>query len=446
MSVSCLKKISLSVIFSLSVLVNPCLAEDKLVGFGGVYTTGEVNENNFSNFQKNKTKIVQNFKAVLEKLNTENQLPFKVIFDTDAEGSKTSINDSPYSLAIIMTRDDISQESFNKPEDNISINKSYINVGMVAIIYQTLDDIKQKGKKKNSILYSFPIVGYSVNLSTGSNDLTPEALNDSFVKIAKTTFEEEIVKKLQNISLDKIESVVSEVQDGKFKIDVGSSKGLVKGQRVKFIANDKNISNGKIIFLDASSSLIESDTPKNEIFEGTKVQATNIKGLSEETYQVVDFKISSEKCRKWFDAKKIGPQASQWFSDFLSERGGKVVLPSKVGSRWINSSTEQSFALFIKDGQEHLFEVAKPKYSIILDITGLSDKKIEEESNNISENWIYKIWLNVEIPEKKYSKEFEMYSTKNVVVGTQTFGEKNEIFDLLHQLTAKSAKEIEIND
>ena len=118
-----------------------------------------------------------------------------------------------------------------------------------------------------------------------------------------------------------------------------------------------------------------------------------------------------------------------------------MVLPSKVGANWIDSANEQSFAIFMKDGQEHIFEMAKPKYQITLDLTGFSNKKVEESSNNINENWVFKLWLKVEIPEKNYVKEFDIFSPKSIIVGTQTFEEKAVIFDLLNQLAAKSAKE-----
>lgn len=417
-------------------------ADDNLVGFGGIYNIENKNKiNNFPNFTRNKKVIVSKFRSILEKLNEENKLPFKILFETDSETIKTNIDDNVYSLAIVITRDDISNEKFEIKESNILLNKSYINVGMVAVLYQTTQDLTQAGKKKNSIVFSFPIVGYSIDVKQNEN-ISTEELDKSFIKIASNVLEEELLTKLQKISIGDITGKVKKIQNNKIIIDIGSIDGLIVGQRIKFIDNDKIIKRGVVEKLSIHEATISVDDNLN-IKEGMNIKTSNIKGLSEETYQITDFKISSEKFKKLFSEDEISIQVSQWFSDFLSERSGKVVLPSKVGSSWIESSNQQSFAVFIKDGQEHLFEVAKPKYEIKLDITGLSSKKIEEESNNISENRAFKLWLKVDIPNKNYSKEFDKLSAKSIIVGTQSFEEKAEFFDLLHQLTAKAAKEIE---
>lgn len=435
-----LKKLPLAVFTSLIFITNSYAEE--LVGYGGVYTSGKtVTEQTFANFDRNKIKISQKIRQTLELLNEENKLPFKILFETDSEEIKQKLLDT-YSLAVVITRDDIKTEKFESEDKSLVLNKSFINVGMVVILYQTTDDSKEIDKKKNSIIFSFPLVGYAMNI-TGSKTMSQEEIDKTFVDVAGKTFEEELVKKLEKISLGKITGTIKNIHDNKAQIDIGSSNGLVKGQRVKILANEKTLGKGKVETITNNEAVVSFDDQNFHPKENMKVETINIKGLSDDTYQVVDFKISSNKCKKFFDENTIGLQASQWFSDFLSERGGKVVLPSKVGNNWVESSNEQSFAVFMKDGQEYLFEVAKPKYQVKLDLTGLSDKLLKDESNNINENWIFKLWLKVEIPEKTFSKEFDIVTTKTLIKGTQTFEEKNEVFDLLHQLTAKTAKELE---
>lgn len=410
------------------------------VGWGGLFTSEKFID---EQIKKRNEQIRNKIEKTLRLLNEENKLPFKILFETDSEEIKSKINDDKYSLAVVITRDDVATEKFESDDKSIVINKLLINVGMVVILYQTVDELNEVGKKKNSIVFSFPLVGYSMNL-TGEKTMSQEEIYKNFVDVATKTFEEELVEKLQKISLGKITGTIKSIlDDGKAKINIGSLDGLIKGQKVNIlISYDKTISKGKVEDLTKNEGIISFDD-KNFIPKETMIiEASNIKGLSDDTYQVVEFKVSSEKCKKVFD-NNIGSQASQWFSDFLSARGGKVVLPSKVGNNWVETSNENSFAVFIKDGQEHLFEVAKPKYQVKLDLTGLSSQMIEEESNSINQNWIFKLWLNVEIPEKKFSKEFDMLSTKSLIVGTQTFKEKSEVIDLLHQLTAKVAKDIE---
>lgn len=431
----------ISSLINLSLSLN-VRAEESLVGFGGIYSLENKN-NKFDNFNRNKKELVTKIRTTLEKLNNENKLPFKILFETDAESIKGRIDDNIYSLALVITRDDISNEKFEIPESNILLNKSYINVGMVAVLYQTTDDLIQKGKKKNSVIFSFPIVGYSISVKQNQT-LTTSELDNSFINIASNVLEEELVNKLQKISVDELNGKVKEIKNNQVIIDIGSSSGLILGQKIKILSQDKVIKKGKIEKLSLNESLISFDDKDiSNIKLGYQIKTSNIKGLSDETYQVVNLKISSEKFKKLFSEDEISIQVSQWFSDFLSERAGKVVLPPKIGNNWVESSNQQTFAVFIKDGQEHLFEIAKPKYEVSLDITGMSSKRIEDESNNVNENRAFKLWLKVEIPNKNYSKEFDKLSAKSIIVGTQSFEEKAEFFDLLHQLTAKASKEIE---
>jgi len=436
-----LKIVSLMFIIILSFSSISYSAEENLVGvgYGGVYTAGT--KETFQNYRTNQKEVVTSIKNILENASNTNKLPFKLLFETDAEGNKRNLsaNYDIYSLAVVITRDDIYNEKFEDKETNTAIVKTYINVGMVIILYQTLDDPNDAGKKKNSIIFSLPIVGYSIILS-GKAELSSNDLDNEFVKIIEKTLEEELVKRLQNISIGKLEGKVIRIEKDKIIIDLGSSNGIFEGNRI-YLDADHKVAIGNVKEVSLHESSVPLDTKSEKIKEGTIVQCTNIKGLSDETYQVVDFKISSEKFKKLFDTKIISSQASQWFSDFLSDRGGKLVFPSKVGNAWTERSTESSCTLFGVDGRAHLFDVPKPEYPIILDITGIASKKIEEASNNINENWIYKLWLKVEIPEKKYAKEFSMNSTKSIIVGMQTFEEKNEFFELLHQLTAKAARE-----
>ena len=175
---------------------------------------------------------------------------------------------------------------------------------------------------------------------------------------------------------------------------------------------------------------------------GMKVRATNMRASSEETFQVVEVRVSSRKAAKLFPQEVIGPQAAQWFSNFLTDRGGKVVLPSRVGGEWDQSATGTAFTLVDRGGLEHRFELPPPRYPVSLDLTGVSSKVTE--SNDVNDVCMFKVWLKVSIPAMKYEKEFNAFSSKTLVKGVQSFEEKNELFDLLYQLTAKAAREAEI--
>jgi hypothetical protein len=173
-----------------------------------------------------------------------------------------------------------------------------------------------------------------------------------------------------------------------------------------------------------------------------QVRTVNMRASSDETFQVVAASVSSKKAAKFFPQEVIGPQISQWFSNFLTDRGGKVVLPARVGGEWDQRATGTAFSLVDRAGIEHQFELPPAKYPVSLDITGITSKVTE--SNDVNDVCMFKAWMKVSVPAKKYEKEFEIFSSKCLIKGVQSFEEKNEIFDLLYQLTAKIAREAEI--
>ncbi len=401
------------------------------VGYGGVYTTGS--ESNYPVYQRNKKSLNKEINNVLEKINAEESFPFEIIFETDTEARKKDI-DYPYSLAVLITRDDVSHEKF--VTDIAMIHKTAVNAGVVIILYQTTED---SGKKRNTIIFSIPLVGYSLNLE-GKNPLSEEQLDSLFVKTVISTIREHLSKRLRNVSLRKINGEVTNINGDKAIVNIGAVNGITENQKISFMRGAKRIASGTVIRLKRDESIVMPDDPGFKPEDGMKIYGYNIKGVSDETYQVVGFKVSSKKAAIMFNEKMIGPQISQWLSDFISDRTGKVVLPSKIGSGWSESATERSFMKLMKDGKEHIFESPSPKYPIIISLTGLSSKVMEE--NKINQVWAYKSWITIEMPSKKYSNEFSDTVAKSVVPGIQSFTEKDELYDLLHQLTAKIAKEM----
>jgi hypothetical protein len=225
-----LSLLAISMLFSFPFSV---YAQTPTVSYGGIYTPLGNSKTSFINFNRNKKKIVSGFKSIIEKLNEENKLSFQIALETDVEESKKQIENNNYSIAFVITRDDISSETFSLPE--ATINKTFVNVGMVAVIYQT---IEEEGKQKNSIVYSLPIVGYSMNLKE-NNSFSEEELDQNFVNVATKTLEEEIVKKLEKISLSEIKGFIQEIKGDKYLINLGTYDGLNKGSIVR-IYNSKN--------------------------------------------------------------------------------------------------------------------------------------------------------------------------------------------------------------
>jgi hypothetical protein len=406
------------------------------VAYGGVFTAG--NEQLYPLYSKNKSKVVKRLGAVLARLSETNALPFNLLTETDSEAVKKETDD-PLTLALIITRDDVASEKF--VTSVATINKTFVNVGMVAIIYQTGKD--GEGKQRNLILYSIPLVGYSMNLE-GERDLSPEEIDELLVKNAEIVLEQHLSKRLAKISLSRINGVVASQKEDGYLIDKGAVDGLVDGQNLSILVEGKKV-RAKIIRLEKTEAFVKTVEPAADlVLVGKTFSAKNIKGLSADTYQVVSFKISSKKAAALFDEKSLGAQASQWFSDFMVDRAGLVFLPSKAGGQWIDSATENSFMLLMKDGQESIFEVPPPKYPISLELTGIANKMVEQ--NSVNERWTFGTYLKVDIPAKNHSQEYKNSAAKLVVTGMQSFQQKDVIFDLIYDLTAQVAKEIKFSE
>ena len=427
------------VIFCISLyFLFPCglFAEEKsVVGFGGLWTAGQ--ETNYPVYsrikKKHPGKMARAVTTAVERLAEE--LPFKILITSDAEEMKKHI-DYPYSLAVAITRDDVVSERFSTPA--AEINKTIVNAGMVLMIYQTAPDPNNPLEQRNTILFSLPLVGYHQQLDDDKR-LTEDQVDDLFIKTVAKTFEEHLIKRLKGIRLDKIQGKVITIKGNSIVANFGALQGMEIDNKVDFFdATGEKIGRGTVTKIQKEECEVKLDGKFN-LPEGCNATGYICKGMSEDSYQVASFKISSKKAAALFEETKLGQQVAQWFSDFLVERSGKAVLPSKLNGEWVTEATGESFSVFVKDGRAHRFEIPSPRYSIHLDLTGLNSKMIE--GNNVNEIWGYKAWLKVDIPDKTFSKKFDEISTKNLVPGIQQHTEKDEFFDLIHQLTAKAAME-----
>ncbi|HBA88893.1 MAG TPA: hypothetical protein DCZ75_13195 [Geobacter sp.] len=420
----------------------PCLpaparadGERAHVAYTGVYLMGNARtKGNFPVYLRNQRALRDALRVEMKRVDEQGLLPFKLIFDTDMEEVKLRL-DNTLSLALVVVRDDVGAESFNAA--GTQINKTIVNVGITAILYDTR---MINGQDRNTVVFSFPLVGYAQRLD-GEKKCSDAEIDSLFIGSAVTALRENIVQRLARVTLSDIFGTVTQASAAAATVDLGATSGLEEGQRVYFLAAGKKVAAGTIVKLGKKSAVVEVPNgfaPR----PGMKVRATNMRASSEETFQVVEVRVSSRKAAKLFPQEVIGPQAAQWFSNFLTDRGGKVVLPSRVGGEWDQSATGTAFTLVDRGGLEHRFELPPPRYPVSLDLTGVSSKVTE--SNDVNDVCMFKVWLKVSIPAMKYEKEFNAFSSKTLVKGVQSFEEKNELFDLLYQLTAKAAREAEI--
>ena len=423
--------------FLVPVINTNCLcAQERInVGFGGLWTAGQEKNYPILNRVKQKYpgKLAKAVTIAIEKVS--DSLPINILLEYDTETMKMQM-DYPYSLAVAITRDDVVSEKFTTTA--VEVNKTIVNVGMVIIFYQTTPAPDNQKVAKNTSLFSLPLVGYFQQLD-GKKGLTETGIDDLFIKTATKTIEDHLVKRLKGIHLDKVIGAVTSMNSNDIVVNFGALQGIEKDNKVDFLDEAGNrIGRGTVKKLQKTECTVSLDK-EFKLSKGCRVAGYVCKGISEDTYQVATFKISSKNAAAMFDEKKLGQQVAQWFSDFLVARSGKAVLPSKLSGEWVTDATGVSFAVFVKDGQAHQFDVAAPKYPVHLDLTGVNSMMIQ--GNNVNEIWAYKAWLKVDIPDKQFSKKFDETASKNLVPGIQQFAEKDELFDLVHQLTAKAAME-----
>lgn len=413
-------------------IASPSQAEKLNVAYGGVFTAG--NENYYRNYLqlKNKFNINVLIANILRELNEGGKFNFNLLLETDAEMIKYDIN-LPCTFALVITRDDCITEKFEMKE--ILVYKNIINIGISAIFYQT-EEIDNDGTKENkhNIVFSVPITGYILNLE-GKKQVTEDELLEMFKQNLIKIVREKLPQRLSKITLGKIVGNIKEIKRDTVKLDVGFRNGLFESQYLYFYKNDKKIGRGKIIKLDKDESIVKIENKTDEISQDCKAVTVNVKGTSEENYQITQFKITSKKAKEFFVEEETGPQVSQWLTDYLFYNGGKTMMPTKVSNNWISESLENSYMVLVKDSISYTFEIAKPKNEIKVELTGLTSKVTD--SNKINTEKIFKIWMKIIVPQKKYEQEFDFSDVKIIVNDVQEYSDKDIFFEMLNKISAK---------
>ena len=410
--------------------------ERPVVAYSGVFLMGnKLTQSKFPVYLRNQKTLTDAVRVELKKANSGGKLPFSLIFDTDMEAVKGHIGSS-LSLAFIVVRDDVVSESFRSA--SATVNKTVINAGLTAILYSTSKN--GTGGDRNTVLFSFPLVGYSQRLD-GNKRCSPAEIDALFVDTALATIRDHLVQRLAGVVISDIFGSVTGSNPGSATIDLGSTSGIEEGQNVFFLQGSQQVASGSVIVIEKKHAVVrlaQDFHPET----GMRVRSTNMRAESEETYQVVDVRVSSKKAAGIFSQEEVAPQLAQWFSNFLTERGGKVVLPSRVGGDWDQRATGEAFKLLDQGGAEHIFELPPPKYPVQMDLTGVTSKVTD--SGDVNDICMFKVWLKLSIPAQNYQKEFDLHSSKSLIKGVQSYVEKDELFELLYQLTARMAKEAQI--
>lgn len=362
------------------------------------------------------------FFNVLAKWQGLNQLPFDLILETDVEETKHLAMD-PIQMAILVTRNDLQIEHFKK----IQVTKVIGNLGLSVLFFQTR---KTENGTVNTILASIPLNSYIINEKEFSNSSRNSEQAERAVMVnllAKELIEKRFKQRIAKLSIDEIKVPVTCNDNGCF-VENFKRYGLELGQGVSV-----NLQNGaETFFIQANDGSLDA---QGEFLTEMKSRGSlegltaNLKGYSDNTWQVVNVNITSKKADKLFANEPTRSQLAQWYSDFLSGVG-KAVLPPISGTQWTkNALGYTEMILANEDGELSTFAMPPAKNRITLGISGVGSKIAKQ--NSVHELWLYKLWLTQKVNNGK-EVEHEFTTTKKVVVETQEIREVDVFRDLLH--------------
>ncbi len=278
--------------------------------YSGIFTTGDAVK--FPLYTKNKTVIDSTIVTSLKELQNSNKLQFNLQFETNTEVDKWDIND-PFSLGILVTRDDISIEEFtSKLSDGRIIKnfKSTMKVGIVLFAYQTIGR-----EKKRNIVYTSQYLGYDTLVTPGKK-LSPAEESEFFVSSLLNLFTKKVTPSLSTFGVGSIIGKVESFRKAGniAEISVGEVDGVEIGQRVQFgEVTDEFSPFGTVQSVDKRSAKVKVTLFEESPTLQQTVKIKNLRGLSGEIYQVTNLAFSSKKAEAFYkDANyEIGEDIAQ---------------------------------------------------------------------------------------------------------------------------------------
>lgn len=375
--------------------------------------------------------------ATLNQLQANGALPFELLVETDAEETKHLASD-PISMAILLTRNDFQIEQYKI----LGVEKTIQNLGFSVLFYQSR---KTEAGTVNAILASIPLNSYMTNekdlskVDYRNRDENRRIMTD---KIADELLRKRLAQRVKKISIDEIKVNV-DCDSADCYVRNFKRSGLELGQSIVIDSDEGDIE----AFVTGENGLLEFDDDamkqKVKANGGTTAVASNLKGYSDETWQVVKVDINSKKAGDLFGKEPVRSQIAQWYSDFLSG-SGKAVLPPISGSQWVqNSMGYTEMILANADGDMEKFVMAPARYKVSLGFNGIGSGPIKK--NKIEELWAYKLRLSKKVNNQK-EKEEDFTTTKNITVdkngdATRELQDVDVFRDLLHVSIKKFAEQ-----
>jgi hypothetical protein len=327
---------------------------------------------------------------------------------------------NPLSFTILVTRETLSKDTYS-----LLINgkrkvftKCYFTVGLTGIFFTPAGN-------KDKIEFAIPVIAEDILLGS----FTHEQVQNQFLN----TFEravEVLLARLEKLELREVKAKILEVRRSTIKIDAGQKSGVLKGTFVYFSGGGE----GQVIKVEKDASYISYTGGR--VDEDDFITMNICKSEDDETYQVVEVKVDSKMAEDLFGKDtNFKTLCAQSFSDYLSDRGGVIVLPSKIGAAYIRDAKVSLLSAYGLEGDHYDFIMPKAKYPIILNVIGLGKGMLA--GNNINQVWGYKAVVGLDVNgEKKDATEF---IKEEVIIGVKEINDYEVYREVILQALAKLA-------
>ena len=346
---------------------------------------------------------------------------FDLIQSTGLDKKKEFIEvKNPLSFSILVTRETLFKDIYSlsvlgKMQE---FTKCYFSVGLSGIFFTPAGN-------KDKIEFAIPVIAEDILLGSFSHEQAQNQFLNTFERAVKV-----LLAKLEKLNLREVQAKVLEVRGSTIKIDAGKKSGVLKGIFVDLPGGGE----GRVVEVKKDVSYI--NCTGEVINEDDLIKLNICRSEDNETYQVVEVKIESKIAEDLFGKDtNFKILCAQRFSDYLSDRGGLIVLPSRLGAAYIRDAKVSLLSAYGLEGDHYDFIMPKAKYPIILNIMGLGKGMLA--GNDINQVWGYKAVVGLDINGKL--KDATEFIKEEVIIGVKGINDYEAYREVILQALAKLA-------
>jgi hypothetical protein len=330
--------------------------------------------------------------------------------------------ESPLSLTFLITQEHLYKDEYQltlKGQEK-TLTKYYFDVGISAIFFSPAGN-------QDKIEYAVPVIAEDIFMGPFSDSQIKEQFFQTYARAVGNLF-----KRLTRLDVRNIQARVTKVSGNKADIDKGRSAGVLPGIYFELPGGGE----GEVASVSKNSAKIKFTG--TILKKGDSISIYVCKSDEDETFQVTDVSITSKIGKKIFSKdEKFGILCAQFFSDYLADRSGAVVLPPRMGAAYTSGAKKSLISAYDLEGNHYEFVIPEAKNPVALCITGLKKGKLK--GNDVNQIWGYKVWIEKDIGGNK-TKVSEAIR-EEVIVGVKEVNDCDVFREVVLQTLAKLSKQ-----